>query len=367
MGIEAKNDCLTSVIGSMVLMISPLLFPTSEMERIRSSMLASFGSSVSACCSRRSRISFSWRNWARLFAIDCFWMRSSSSRRCSACRCWMTSSVGPTARNQLAVVIPSTTTPTATSFCGSGTLLTRVSSSCVVSAMGTPSSGVGRDAGDLPIDHPVRALVGALDGDVAEVLGGFQLFGEAREVLVGDGVSLDGDCAGLLDVLADPDLGGNDGGQLVEHLDWAGTALLEGVEDLELVLERLLLLGDRLHFADGLLELNDLRLGVGDLAFDVLHVLLGLLVPDERADHREDREQTEQDELLSPVLALLRRAHRQQVDPDHRSSSLAAMLRSFMRSSAPPCAGARGRRRRRRRQRSPSRSWGRTPGCRSRF
>src|SRR6202165_699828 len=286
----------------MVLMMSPLLFPTSEMERIRSSMLASLGSSVSACCSRRSRISFSWRNWARLFAIDCFWMRSSSSRRCSACRCWIMSIVGLIATNQLAAVVPSTTTPTATSFCGSGTLLTRVSSSCVVSAMGSPSSGVVRDAGDLPIDHPVRTLVGALDGDVAEVLRGLQLLGEAREVLVRDGVSLDGDCAGLLEVFADPDLGGNDGGQLVEHLDRAGTALLEGVEDLELVLERLLLLGDRLHFADGLLELGDLRPGGGDLALDGLQILLGLLVPEEVADHGEDREQTEQDELLSPVL-----------------------------------------------------------------
>src|SRR5258708_19120523 len=243
MGIEAKNDCLTSVIGSMVLMISRLLSPPWERERIRSSMLASFGSSVSACWSRRSRISFSWRNWARLFAIDCFWMRSSSSRRCSACRCWMTSSVGPTARNQLAVVIPSTTTPTATSFCGTGTLLTRVSSSCVVSAMGSPSSGVVRDAGDLPIDHPVRALVGALDGDVAEVLRGLQLLGEAREVLVGDGVSLDGDCAGLLDVLADPDLGGNHGGQLVVHLDWPGPALREGIPCTTLSPSALLFLG----------------------------------------------------------------------------------------------------------------------------
>src|SRR5882672_3420672 len=138
----------------MSLITSPLLLPTSASERISSSMLASLGSSVSACCRRRSRISFSRLNWARLLAIDCFW-------------------IGSLRRYQLPAVSRPTIRPRPTTFCERGALVIELRMSCPVSAT-VPSSGrVVRVAVDLPLHCPALVLLRRLlDGDVGEVLRG---------------------------------------------------------------------------------------------------------------------------------------------------------------------------------------------------
>src|SRR5713226_5491592 len=248
----------------MELMVRPLLMPMSESDLIRSSMLASLGSSVRACASRRSSTSFSCLNCARLLAMDCFWMRSSSSVRSCPCFCWISVSLGSTRKYQLPAVTSAATTATTAIFCGRGSLLTALRTSCPLSAMDVPLGRVIRGAGDDPVDDPVAPLRRAPDDDVAEVLRGLQLLGERREVLVGRRAPVDGHSPARLGPLDDPDALRNDGGQLVHHLHRSGAALLERLEDLELVLERLLLLLDRLDLADGLLQLRNLGAGAVD-------------------------------------------------------------------------------------------------------
>src|SRR5712671_537840 len=230
----------------MSLITRPLLLPTSASERISSSMFASLGSSVSACCRRRSRISFSRLNWARLFAIDCFWISSSSScRRAACCRvicCW----TGSTRKYQLPAESRPTTRPRPTTFCERGALVIELKMSCPVSATFPSSGRVVRVAVDLPLHRPALVLLRSLlDGDVREVLRGLQLLREGREVLVRHRQPAHHHVPVLLGVLGDPGLVGDDGRELVHHLDRPGPPLLERVEDLQLVLQRLLVLGDR--------------------------------------------------------------------------------------------------------------------------
>src|SRR5438477_1225244 len=219
----------------MSLMIRPLLLPTSARERISSSMLASLGSSVSACCRRRSRISFSCLNCARLFAIDCFWISSSSSCRkapfSTATCCW----IGSTSMYQFAAVMRATMSPRPATFCASGALMMLLRTSCPVSATVSSSGRVVGSAGDLPLDRAAVVLLRSLlDAHVREVLGRLQLLREGGEVLVRHGRPVDDQVPVLLGVLADPHLVRNDGGELVHHLHRSGARLLERVEDLEL-------------------------------------------------------------------------------------------------------------------------------------
>src|SRR6267143_1074853 len=136
----------------MSLITRPLLLPTSASERISSSMLASLGSSVSACCRRRSRNSFPRLNWARLLVID-------------------------------------------------------LKISCPVSATVPSSSRVVRVAVDLPLHRPALVLLRCLlDGDVREVLRGLQLLREGREVFVGHREPAHDHVPVLFAVLGDPGL-----------------------------------------------------------------------------------------------------------------------------------------------------------------
>src|SRR3954471_22674595 len=251
----------------MVLMVSPLLVPISASERIRSSMLASLGSSVSAWARRRSRISFSCLNWARLLAMDCFWISSSSSARswlffCAICVC-----IGSTKKYQFAPVSRMTKAATTPTFWPRGSLVTELRTSCVVSAMGVFASGrVVRVAEDGPAHGAFRRdLLRALDGDVGEVGGRLELLGEGGEIFVARGHAAHGHAAVLLRVVDQPHLLRDEGGELVHHLHRPGAALLQRVEDLELVLQRLLVVLDRLDLADGLLQLRDLGAAGGDL------------------------------------------------------------------------------------------------------
>src|SRR4051794_26532442 len=224
----------------MLLITRPLFWPISESERIRSSMFASFGSSVSACASRRSRISFSCLNWARLFAIDCFWISSSSSARSAACRWRIWVCIGSTKKYQFPAESRMTNAATTPTFWPRGILLTALRTSCPVSAIDFASGRVVRAAGDGPVDGPVRPLPRTLDGDVREVSGSLEPLGEDGEVLVARSLADDGDAAGLLDEVQQPDLLRHQRGELVEPLHRAGAALLQAVEDLQLVFERLL-------------------------------------------------------------------------------------------------------------------------------
>src|SRR6267143_1955295 len=303
----------------MSLITSPLLLPTSASERISSSMLASLGSSVSACCRRRSRISFSRLNWARLLAIDCFWISSSSSWRRPACSrvicCW----IGSMRRYQLPAVSRPTIRPRPTTFCERGALVIELRMSCPVSAT-VPSSGrVVRVAVDLPLHCPALVLLRRLlDGDVGEVLRGLQLLGERREVLVGHRQPAHHHIAVLLAVLGDPCLAGDDGGELVHHLYRPGAAFLLRVEDLQLVLERPLVLGDRLHLADGLLQLGDLGSSGGDALLERVQAVVLRLPPGVVAEEPAHQDEPEEDQLLAAELALLGGADGEQVDVDHR-------------------------------------------------
>src|SRR5438105_6008836 len=170
--------------------------------------------------------------------------------------------IGLTRKYQFTPLTRPTTIATAATFCDSGALVTELRMSCRLSA--TVSSRLRRiigGAADLPIDRSAVVLLRSLlDEDAAEVLRGLQLLGEAGEVLVGHGLAVHHHVAALLRVLGQPHPGGKDGRQLVHHLHRAGAALLERVEDLQLVLERLLVLGDGLHLADGLLQFRDLRI-----------------------------------------------------------------------------------------------------------
>src|SRR5438094_3683925 len=304
----------------MSLITSPLLLPTSASDLISSSMLASLGSSVSACCRRRSRISFSRLNWARLLAIDCFWISSSSSWRRAPCWRVMSCWIGSTRRYQLPAVSRPTTRPRPTTFCERGALVILLRTSCPVSATVSSSSRVIGGAVDLPLDRPVLVFLRCLlDGDVAEVLRGLQPLGERGEVLVGHRVPPHHHAAVLLAVLEQPGPVGDDGGELVHHLDRPGPALLERVEDLQLVLERLLVLGDRLDLADRLLQLGDLAAGGRDALLEGVEGVVLRLEPGVVPEQRAEQHEPEEDQLLAAELALLGGANREQVDVDHRA------------------------------------------------
>src|SRR2546429_2062734 len=322
----------------MSLITRPLLLPTSASERISSSMLASLGSSVRACCRRRSRISFSRLNWARLLAIDCFWISSSSSwRRAACCRvicCW----TGSTRRYQLPAVSRPTIRPRATTFWERGALVIELRMSCPVSATVSSSSRVVRVAGDLPLHRSALALLRRLlDGHVREVLGGLQPLGERGEVLVGHREPAHHHAAVLLGVVGDPGLVGDDGGELVHHLHRPGATFLERVEDLQLVLERLLVLGDRLDLADGLLQLGDLAAGRGDALLERVEAVLLRLPPGVVSQQPAHQDEAEEDQLLPAELALLGGADGEEVDVDHGVSSA---YRSLDRRRASPMATA---------------------------
>src|SRR3989449_1884721 len=339
----------------MLLIVSPLLVPISESDRIRSSMLASFGSSVSAWARRRSRISFSCLNCARLLAIDCFWMSSSSSACSVPWRCVIWVCIGSMKKYQFAAERRMTTPATTPTFWPRGILLTALSTSCPVSAISFASGRVVRVAGDDPLHGPVCPLPRRLDGDVAEVGRGLQLLGEVGEVLVAGGRAVHRHGAALLVEVHDPDLLRDDGGHLVEHFHRPGAPLLQGVEDLQLVLERLLVFLDRLHLADGLLQLGDLVASGDDLLVEREQLRLEAVVDEEVPDPRQDQEQHEEHQLLPAELALLGCADREEVDEDHRARSPTA--RSTCAAQArwrPPPTGRR-----------PSRSWSRNVGCRS--
>src|SRR6267154_1207336 len=283
------------------LITRPLLLPTSASDLISSSMLASLGSSVRACCRRRSRISFSRLNWARLLAIDCFWISSSSSWRRAACWrvicCW----IGSTRRYQLPAVSRPTIRPRPSTFCERGALVIELRMSCPVSATVSSSGRVVRVAVDLPLHRPALVpLRRLLDGDVGEVLGGLEPLREGGEVLVGHGQAVHHHDAVLLRVLRDPGLVGDDGGELVHHLDRPGAAFLERVEDLQLVLERLLVLGDRLDLADRLLQLGDLVAGGGDARLERVQAVVLRLPPRVVAEQAADQDEREEDQLLAP-------------------------------------------------------------------
>src|SRR3954470_17288190 len=340
----------------MVLMVSPLLVPISASERMRSSMLASLGSSVRACARRRSRISFSCLNWARLLAMDCFWISSSSSARSCLCRCVTRNCIRSTMKYQLAAVSRTTKAATTPTFWPRGILLTELRMSCPVSAIGVfASGGVVGVADDGPADYAVRRrLLRALDGDVGEMGAGLELLGEAGEVLVARGQADQGHPAVLFGVVGDPHLLRDQGGQLVQHLDRAGAALLQGIEDLQLVLERLLVFLDRLDLADGLLQLRDLGAGGSDVAVQLGELARDAAVPEVVADGRQRQEQDEEEQLLPAEFPLLGGADGKEVDPDHRALLTARWT----------CAGQ-ARWPRPPRATRPSRSWGRTSGCRS--
>src|SRR5436305_2320707 len=163
--------------------------------------------------------------------------------------------------------MPPTTTTSTAIFCASGSLLSDASASCAVRATSMLLGRVVHAAVDFPVDRAgIGLLRRLLDGNLGKELRGLQLLHERGKVLIGDGVTFDGRLAALLVEIADPDARRNERRHLVEDLDGTRAALLQGVEDLELVLERLLVLGDGLHFSDGLLQLRDLRAGPGDLA-----------------------------------------------------------------------------------------------------
>src|SRR5919108_3212569 len=323
----------------MSLIVNPLLLPTSASERISSSMLASFGSSVSACCRRRSRISFSCLNCARLFAIDCFWISSSSSWRNAPCWratcCW----IGSTSMYQLPTVMSPTMTPRPATLCASGALVMVLRTSCPLSATVSSSDRVVGDAGDLPLDRPAVVLLRRLlDRDVGEVLGRLQLLREGGEVLVRHGRPVQHQVAALLRVLVDPDLVGDDRRELVHDLDRPGARLLERIEDLELVLERLLVLRDRLHFADRLFQLRDLVARGDDALVERIQVVVLRLPPQVVADSRAHQDQGEEDQLLAAEFALLGGADREEVDPNHRRLPL-ALVRPAQREADRHCGG----------------------------
>src|SRR6266852_5244325 len=322
----------------MSLITSPLLLHTSASERISSSMLASLGNSVRACCRRRSRISFSRLNWARLLAMDCFWISSSSSWRRAACwrvnSCW----IGSTRRYQLPAVSRPTIRPRPTTFCERGALVIELRMSCPVSATVPSSDRVVRVAVDLPLHGPALVLLRRLlDGDVGEVLRGLQLLRERREVLVRHRQPAHHHVAALLGVLGDPGLVGDDGGELVHHLHRPGAAFLERVEDLQLVLERLLVLGDRLDLADRLLQLRDLGARGGDALLERRQAVLLRLPPGVVAQQRPHQDEPEEDQLLAAELALLGGADGEQVDVDNRRL---LAYRSLDRRRASPIATA---------------------------
>src|SRR5438874_849871 len=76
--------------------------------------------------------------------------------------------------------------------------------------------------------------------------------------------------------------------------------------DGELVLGRLLLCGDVLHFADDLVELGDLVGGPLQLLLPPLEIALESVGPEKVADDPTDDEDAEEDELLLASLLLLR-------------------------------------------------------------
>src|SRR3954470_16623737 len=142
--------------------------------------------------------------------------------------------------------MPPTTTTSTAIFCASGSLLSDASASCAVRATSMLLLRVVHAAVDFPVDRAgIGLLRRLLDGNVGEELRGLELLHEQRQILVSHRQALDGRLAGLLVEVADPDARRNDRRHLVEDLHRAGAALLQGLEDGELVLERLLVLGDR--------------------------------------------------------------------------------------------------------------------------
>src|SRR5438067_12730884 len=162
--------------------------------------------------------------------------------------------------------MPPTTNTSTAIFCASGSLLSEASASCAVRATSMLLGRVVHAAGDFPVDRAgVGLLRRLLDRHLGEEFRRLQLLREGGEIVVRHCEPLDARHAGLLGEVVDPYAGRDDRGDLVEHLHRAGATLLEGVEDPELVLERLLVLGDGLDLADGLLELRDLGAGGVDL------------------------------------------------------------------------------------------------------
>src|SRR5438309_7191439 len=325
----------------MSLMVRPLLLATSASDLISSSMFASFGSSVSACCRRRSRISFSCLNWARLFAIDCFWIRSSSSCCNTPCCCATSRWMGSTSMYQLPAVMRPATRPRPATLCASGALVMVLRTSCPVSATVSSSDRVVRGTGDLPLDRPAVVLLRRLpDGHVGEVLRRFQLLREGGEILVRHRGPVHDQLLALLAEIDEPHPVRDDRGQLVHQLHRTHARLLQGVEDLELALEGFLLLRDRLHLADRLFQLRDLVARGDDALLDRRQVVVLRLPPEVVPHSGAGEDEGEEDELLAAELALLGGADREQVDADHRRllpySSLA------LRSARPIATAAEG-------------------------
>src|SRR6267378_2046658 len=226
--------------------------------------------------------------------------------------------------------------PTSASERISSSMLASLGSS--VSATVPSSSRVVRVAVDLPLHRPALVLLRCLlDGDVREVLRGLQLLREGREVFVGHREPAHDHVPVLFAVLGDPGLVGNDGGELVHHLDRPGAAFLERVEDLQLVLERLLVLGERLDLADRLLQLGDLVAGGGDARLERVQAVLLRLPPGVVAEQAAHQDEPEEDQLLAAEFALLGGADGQEVDVDHGRLSA---YRSLDRRRASPMATA---------------------------
>src|SRR5207248_11218564 len=89
----------------------------------------------------------------------------------------------------------------------------------------------------------------------------------------------------------------------------------------QLVFERFLVFLDRLHLADGLLQLRDIGLGGGDLLVQRPQLGLEAVVEKEVPDPRQHEEEHEQHQLLPAELALLGCADGEEVDADHRARS----------------------------------------------
>src|SRR5438045_869789 len=155
-------------------------------------------------------------------------------------------------------------------FCASGSLLREAIASCAVRATSKLLGRVLHAAGDFPVDRAgIGLLRSLLDGNVREELRGLQLLREGGEIVVRHCESPQGRDARLLAVVVHPDTRRDDGRDLVEDLHRSGAALLQGVEDLDLVLERLLLLGDVLHLARRLLALGSWDPGGSDRPVDL--------------------------------------------------------------------------------------------------
>src|SRR4051812_7768455 len=251
--------------------------------------------------------------------------------------------------------MPPTISTSAAIFCPRGSLLREASASCALRATSMLLGRVVHAAGDFPVDRAgIGLLRRLLDTDVGEILGSLHLLHEGGQILVRYREPLEARLAGLLLEVADPDPLRNDDGELVEDLHRPRAGLLQGIEDLQLVLELLLVFGDGLHFADRLLELGDLGAGGADLVVHLGEAVVDGAVPEVVPDERADDEHGEQHQELLPELLLLLGPYGEEVDADH--GFLTARSSGAGRDRwRPPPKGPR-----------PSRSSDRSGGCRPR-